>query len=82
MDSWRPFVTQLSAEVLGKQDILCINRNNWLSQKIGLNSIKTIPGMEIILEMIECLLGFCRNLRGIYSLSRAIRVHLCLMTAS
>ena len=40
MDSWRPIVTQSSAEVLAKQDILCINRNTWLSQKISLNSTK------------------------------------------
>ena len=38
--SWRPIVTQSSAEVLAKQDILCINRNTWLSQKISLDSTK------------------------------------------
>ena len=40
--SWRPIVTQSSAEVLAKQEFLCINRNTWLSQKIGPNGIKKI----------------------------------------
>ena len=41
-------MTQSSSEVLDKQEFICINRNTWLSQKIGLNGITKIPGTEMI----------------------------------
>ena len=66
-------MTQSNLEVLAEQDFLCVERNTWLTQKIGLNGTTKIPGMELI----ECSLRFGWNLEGIHSL-----FHQCLMTAT
>ena len=59
-------MTQLNSDLLANKEqdllaILCIYRNTWLQQKIGLNGITKIPGKE----MLEILLRFRWNLREI-----------------